>query len=157
MRITHRLSLVGFILLAASHTYASAQEIDVAAVDSFISYIEQHNQGIGEVAISQNGRMIYDRAFGKDAVPPDNGKYRVGSVSKLFTAILVHRLYEEKRLTPGTALENDFPLFATADSITMAHMLSHRSGLADYALKEDTLPLWLTQPVDEAEILAEIV
>ena len=157
MRITHRLSLVGFILLAASHTYASAQEIDVAAVDSFISYIEQHNQGIGEVAISQNGRMIYDRAFGKDAVPPDNGKYRVGSVSKLFTAILVHRLYEEKRLTPGTALENDFPLFVTADSITMAHMLSHRSGLADYALKEDTLPLWLTQPVDEAEILAEIV
>lgn len=157
MRITHRLSLVGFILLAASHTYASAQEIDVAAVDSFISYIEQHNQGIGEVAISQNGRMIYDRAFGKDAVPPDNGKYRVGSVSKLFTAILVHRLYEEKRLTPESALENDFPLFVTADSITMAHMLSHRSGLADYALKEDTLPLWLTQPVDEAEILAEIV
>ena len=157
MRITHRLSLVGFILLAASHTYASAQEIDVAAVDSFISYIEQHNQGIGEVAISQNGRMIYDRAFGKDAVPPDNGKYRVGSVSKLFTAILVHRLYEEKRLAPESALENDFPLFATADSITMAHMLSHRSGLADYALKEDTLPLWLTQPVDEAEILAEIV
>lgn len=157
MRITHRLSLVGFILLAASHTYASAQEIDVAAVDSFISYIEQHNQGIGEVAISQNGRMIYDRAFGKDAVPPDNGKYRVGSVSKLFTAILVHRLYEEKRLAPESALENDFPLFVTADSITMAHMLSHRSGLADYALKEDTLPLWLTQPVDEAEILAEIV
>lgn len=157
MHITHRLSLVGFILLAASHTYASAQEIDVAAVDSFISYIEQHNQGIGEVAISQNGRMIYDRAFGKDAVPPDNGKYRVGSVSKLFTAILVHRLYEEKRLAPESALENDFPLFATADSITMALMLSHRSGLADYALKEDSLPLWLTQPVDEAEILAEIV
>lgn len=36
-------------------------------------------------------------------------------------------------------------------------MLSHRSGLADYVLKEDTLPLWLIHPVDEADILNEIV
>lgn len=157
MRITHCVVLVGSILFAAFNISATAQTINVAAIDSFITYIEQYNQGIGEVAISQNGKIVYDRAFGKSAVPPDNGKYRIGSVSKLFTAILIHRLYKEKELTPNTTLENDFPIFPTADSITINHMLSHRSGLADYVLKEDTLPLWLIHPVDEAEILNEIV
>ena len=157
MRITHCVVLVGSILFAAFNISATAQTINVAAIDSFITYIEQYNQGIGEVAISQNGKIVYDRAFGKSAVPPDNGKYRIGSVSKLFTAILIHRLYKEKELTPNTTLDNDFPIFPTADSITINHMLSHRSGLADYVLKEDTLPLWLIHPVDEADILNEIV
>lgn len=78
MRITHCVVLVGSILFAAFNISATAQTINVAAIDSFITYIEQYNQGIGEVAISQNGKIVYDRAFGKSAVPPITGNTALG-------------------------------------------------------------------------------
>lgn len=149
--------LIAALLLSAVLAPCSARTIDTAAIDSFITHIERHNQGIGSVAVSHKGKIIYSRAFNRSAVAPDNGKYRIGSVTKLFTAMLIHRLCEENLLSLDTTLDNFYPHFSTAEHITIRHMLSHTSGLGDYMVKQDTLPVWLISPVGEREILDEII
>ncbi len=148
--------IAGF-LLSTVLVPCTARTIDIAAIDSFITHIERHNQGIGSVAVSHRGKIIYSRAFNRSAVASDNGKYRIGSITKLFTAILIHRLCSENRLSLDTTLDNFYPHFSTADHITIRQMLSHTSGLGDYLVKQDTLPVWLVSPVGEQAILDEII
>lgn len=151
----HIATLLVALLLTA--TPLAARNIDVAAIDSFITHIESNNQGIGSVAVAYDGEIIYSRHFGKQAVPPHNNSYNIGSITKMFTATLIHRLCAEQRLSLDTTLDNYFPHISTASHITIRHLLNHTSGLADYTIKQDTLGLWLTQPVSTQEIFDEIV
>ncbi len=60
--------------------------------------------------------------------------YRVGSVSKLFTALAVMRLVERGELDLDVPVTKYLPDFRPADPfgkpVTLRHLLSHRSGLA---------------------------
>ncbi len=134
----------------------AANNIDTAAIDSFISHIEHHNQGIGAIAIADKGKIVYHRNFGQQAVTTHNNLYRIGSITKLFTATIIHRLCANGKLSLDTTLDTFFPHFSTADSITIRHMLSHTSGLGDYTSQSGN-PTWLMQPVSDKEILSEII
>lgn len=146
------ITLLSFITLTAV-----AIDIDTAPIDSFISHIERNNQGIGTVMIAHKDTIIYNRDFGKHTVAPDNGNYRIGSITKLFTATIIHNLCSENKLSLNTTLHNFFPQIPASDLITIQQLLSHTSGLADYTIKQDTLPLWLTTPATQQEIMNEIV
>ena len=149
------LTLLACVVLSSAALMA--RDINVATIDSFINHIEMHNQGMGEVAIAHGDRIIYNRSFNKQAVAPDNGKYRIGSISKLFTATLIHRLCDRGDISLDTTLDNYYPHFPTAHRITLRHMLNHTSGLKDYTIKQDTLAMWLTEEASEREILDEII
>ncbi|SDF24297.1 serine hydrolase domain-containing protein [Desulfovibrio legallii] len=75
-------------------------------------------------------------AFGsaclENAVPmtPET-RCKIGSVTKVYTAALIHRLMEEGRLAPHTPLSRFFPDFPYGGIITVQHLLEHTSGLAD--------------------------
>ena len=134
-----------------------ARDINIAAIDSFITHIEQHNQGIGTVSVAYNGNTLYTRHYGQQVVPATCCNYRIGSITKTFTATLIHRLCNSGQLSLDTTLDNFFPAISTADSITIAHLLNHTSGLADFTVKQDSLIQWLTQPVSQQDILDEII
>ena len=134
-----------------------AHNINTAAIDSFITHIEQHNQGIGSVAVAHDGKIIYERHYGQATVPPAPLCYQIGSVTKTFTATLIHQLCNEGLLSLDTTLSNFFPGISTADNITIRHLLNHTSGLADFTIKQDSLIQWLTQPASQQEILDEIM
>ncbi|MBQ2978893.1 MAG: beta-lactamase family protein [Bacteroidaceae bacterium] len=144
------------VILILATTNLTARNINVAAIDSFINHIECYNQGIGSVAVAHNGNTLYTRDFGKGAVAPHNNIYQIGSITKLFTATIIHRLCAEGKLSLDTTLDTFFPHIASADSITIRQMLNHTSGLADYTIKQDSLVTWLSQPATQQEILDEI-
>jgi D-alanyl-D-alanine carboxypeptidase len=140
-----------------SSTTLLARDINIAAIDSFINHIEQHNQGIGTVSVAYNGNILYTRHYGQLAVPTAPLCYQIGSVTKTFTATLIHRLCNSGQLSLDTTLDNFFPTISTADSITIAHLLNHTSGLTDFTIKQDSLIQWLTEPVSAQDILDEII
>src|SRR5262249_51201439 len=81
------------------------------------------------VAWIDGTQTVYEAAFGeaqKDSV------FRAGSVSKLFNAIAVMQLVEQGKWTLDESVgsrrlpENPFP---DAPTVTLRHLLSHRSGL----------------------------
>lgn len=88
-------------LLSLTMALTQAQEINTARIDSFINHIEQQNRSIGTVSITKAGKNVYHRRFGTARVPGEAlrtaNKYRIGSITKLFTATIIHRLFEARK------------------------------------------------------------
>ena len=140
----------------------SAQEINTAKLDSFFNALNSNNKGMGSFAISQGNKIVYQKSLGyslidtvnKVAATP-NTLYRIGSITKTFTATLIFQLIDEKKLTLNTKLAKYFPQIPHAGQITVANLLSHKSGLADY-VNDAKDQSWITNPHTKAEILDTI-
>ena len=64
--------------------------------------------------------------------PTGDQRFRVGSVTKTFTATIVLKLVEEGTLRLGSTLEDHVPgVIPRGAEITIRQLLQHRSGLAD--------------------------
>ena len=61
--------------------------------------------------------------------PDENVQYRIGSITKTFTAVLVLRLRDEGVLDLGDPLEKHVP-GTGAGEVTISQLLAHTGGLA---------------------------
>lgn len=139
-----------------------SQSLNTKKLDSLLSAISDHHLGMGSLAISKNGKVIYQRAFGSASLAEGGNvaatpatKYRIGSISKMFTAVLVFQLIEEGKLQLTTTLDQFFPELPQAKVITIRDLLYHRSGLHDYT-KDSGFETWLDQPKTHEELLSFI-
>ncbi|HEY4328077.1 MAG TPA: serine hydrolase domain-containing protein [Mucilaginibacter sp.] len=149
------LALLSVLVLLYS---CKAQNFNKARLDSFFVALNSHDQNMGSIAISDNGKIVYQKAIGysqvNDAIKtPANikTKYRIGSISKMFTAVMIFQLIEEGKLTLNTALAKYYPQLPNAGKITIAEMLSHRSGL--YNFTNDSLYIkYMGKPMSQVEM-----
>lgn len=92
------------------------------------------------VALVHEGRTVYARGFGaRDlatrAPTTARSVYRVGSLTKLLTAVAILQLHESRRLDLNDLVARYLPQFtagspcAARSSITVRQLLSHSSGL----------------------------
>lgn len=134
----------------------SVQAADVANLDRLFDTLEQNRRLMGSVSLTRNGVVLYSRAFGfreqtaGTTLRSDRETmYRIGSITKVFTATMIFQLIDEKRLTLDTKLSRFFPRIANADQITIAHLLCHCSGIPSLETGE-----WIYQPQTKAQMLA---
>ena len=145
-------------LLGAATLTASAQQLNTAKLDSLLTSLATNNKMMGSLAVSRNGQVVYNHAFGSAQLAPQvpattATRYRMGSITKMFTAVMIFQLMEERKLTLGTPLATFFPQLPNAKTITIDQLLSHRSGL--HNLTADAAYLgYMTQPKVQAELLA---
>lgn len=128
-------------------------QIDRARLDSLFQYLTANDLAIGSLAISQNGKAVYQHSFGNDQTPAT--EYRIGSITKVFTAVLTYQLIDAHRLSLTDRLSRYFPDLPNADKITIAQLLGHRSGLANFTNNTD-FDTWKDQPKTHAELLGMI-
>jgi CubicO group peptidase (beta-lactamase class C family) len=57
-------------------------------------------------------------------------KYRIGSISKMFTSVLILKAIERKSL--NQTIESYFPSVENAAKITIGNLLNHRSGIYNF-------------------------
>jgi D-alanyl-D-alanine carboxypeptidase len=148
--------LLFLILQGCTH----AQTFNKAKLDSFFVALNTHDQNMGSIAIAANGVVVYRNAIGysqvnKELKTPATGetKYRVGSISKMFTAVMIFQLIEEGKLTFDTPLASYFPQLPNADKILIREMLDHRSGLHNFTT-DSLYRTYMTTPKSEAEMTA---
>ena len=84
--------------------------------------------------------------------PDENVQYRIGSITKTFTAVLVLRLRDEGLLDLGDALEKHLPGTGAGEA-TIAELLAHTSGLA----AESPAPWWERTPGSLRPELADVL
>lgn len=115
---------------------------------------------MGSLAISVNGEVIYSRVIGyrsldgSEKITPDSHtKYRIGSISKMFTATMIFQLIEEGKLKLNDRLAFWYPELPNAQKITIGDMLDHRSGLHNFTA-DTAYWQYATQPCAEAELTA---
>lgn len=125
--------------LAAFAPPAPAQARPAPALDSAIAALARQNDYSGVILVTERGRVRYSRAFGPAdrafAVPATPAtRYRIGSVTKLFTAVLILQLVQEGRLDLHAPLRRALPDFPGegADRVEIHQLLNHTSGLAQW-------------------------
>ncbi len=115
---------------------------------------------MGSIAVSKNGQLIYTRSLGladvaSQRAATEASRYRIGSISKTFTAVLVFKAIEQKKLSLQQSIDRFFPTLPHAGKITVAHLLAHRSGIHNFT-NDSTYLTWNTQPKTEADMIGLI-
>lgn len=134
-----------------------AQSFDKIKLDDYLKELAESNQFMGSVAILQNDNVIYTNSTGfsnveKQQKPNDKTTYGIGSISKVFTSVLVLKAVEENKLTLSTKLSEYFPSIKNSDKITIGNLLNHRSGIHNFTNDKDFLE-WNTQKKSESEMI----
>lgn len=152
--------LTTVIILTLSQIGLTQTNFDKTKLDNYFNALEQNNKFMGSVAVSKNGEIIYTKSIGfadveNNLKATENSKYRIGSISKSFTTVLLLKAVEEKKLNLNQTIDKWFPTIKNAKKITIKHLLSHRSGIHNFTNDKDYLT-WNTQPKTEKE-LVEII
>lgn len=99
------------------------------------SYVRNHTFS-GTILIQKYDQTQYQNSFGlanrQFSIPNTNEtKYKIASVTKIFTSVLILQLYEQGKIDLSNPVKTYLPdyLGKGADIITIHHLLNHTSGL----------------------------
>ncbi|WP_158795450.1 serine hydrolase [Pedobacter sp. L105] len=153
-------SILTSLLFISCVCFTHAQSVNKSRIDSLLTAVAADNQGMGSLAISQNGAIVYQKSTGFSAVNGDHHplatnktRYRIGSISKMFTAVMIFQLMDEHKLQLDTKLSVYYPELPNADKITISQMLNHRSGLHNF-VRDSIYQSDMVKPHTEAEMIA---
>ena len=157
--------LFAVLLTLGLFTAGHAQTLDKAKLDQFFDRLAEKNKAMGSLTIAKNGKVLYTRAIGYSQINGTEKKpltaanrFRIGSITKMFTAAMILQLAEEGKLKLTDTLDKYFPQIPNANKITMAHILAHRSGIHDSIIDRNLRPpsMTKTSPITKDEMLALI-
>lgn len=156
-------TLLAFLILVVLSVSAFSQEFDKAKLDQFFDGLAANDKGMGSLAIAKDGKIIYSRAVGisnigdKGYVNADaKTKYRIGSITKTFTAVLILQLVEEGKLKLDDTLDKFYPEIPNAKKITIAQMLNHRSGIHNFTSDRQYFRSYYRRPQTHEQMVAVI-
>lgn len=143
----------------ANQTTVVASQDIALKTDEYMSAIVKAGWFNGSILIAREGKVIVNKSYGManfelDVPNTPQTKFRLGSITKPFTAMAIMLLQERGKLSLQDSIckyLTDCP--AAWQAITIHHLLSHTSGLAkhdkagDY-LKIAMMPMPLPQLID---------
>jgi len=109
-------------------------------VDSIFQEATEGDSAGVAVLIARDGKILHQNGFGyanlEDKVPvtPDT-KFRIGSITKQFTASAILKLQEDGLLSVDDKLTKFIPDYPRGDEVTIHHLLTHTSGIHSYTSK----------------------
>jgi CubicO group peptidase (beta-lactamase class C family) len=113
----------------------------------------------GSVLVAEKGQLLLNKGYGyKNVVDKSlndpNTIYQIGSVTKQFTATIILKLAEQKKLALDDKLTKYFPNLPNADKITIENLLAHTSGIWNYTKDQDFMRTGVEKPRDELGMLS---
>ena len=118
--------------------------------------LHEHHKLMGSVAVSIGGKVAYTRAVGYSDIASQKAadthtRYRIGSISKTFTAVMIFKAIEAGKLKLTTLLSSYFPQVKNAEEIIMAQLLNHSSGIPNFTADRD-YPQIRTKELSQTEL-----
>lgn len=149
MKLQITLILVFFLQQLAGYS----QTVNRLKLDSPCNILNSNNKLLGGIHISQNGKEVFDYTFDKD--DKFKGITRIGSITKVYTVVLIMQLIEEGKLKLDDKLSSYFPKIDGSKKITIQHLLTHQSGIYsfdnDYVLGDTES--WIYKPQSKDDML----
>jgi CubicO group peptidase (beta-lactamase class C family) len=142
-------------------TFAQEATASLARIDSLLNHLNEHDKFMGSLCIMQGDEVVFKQAYGYSEATKGiraNGgtKYKIGSITKTFTAAMIMQLVDEKKILLTTKLSKFFPKIENADKITIEQLLYQRTGIKDYTTADATLKDVLGKPNMKELILKKI-
>ncbi len=111
-------------------------------VDFLFKRALKENYPGATVLIAQDGQILYENGYGlanvEKATPIlSQTTFRIGSVTKQFTAAAILKLEEEGKLSVQDKLSKYIADFPRGDEVTLHHLLTHTSGIISFTSAPD--------------------
>ncbi|MFC4096154.1 serine hydrolase domain-containing protein [Euzebyella saccharophila] len=151
-----KIALLCFLLVFLQNSIR-AQVVSFSKLDSLFLILEKNDRWMGSFAMSHDGKEIYKKSIGYADIAHDipnqkSTKFRVGSISKMFTSVLVFMAVEDGLLSLNDTIEKYFPDVPNAEKITISNLLNHRSGIFNFTSNPLYLS-WSTQSKTREELI----
>jgi CubicO group peptidase (beta-lactamase class C family) len=133
---------------------------DLNQLDEFLNILEANDKLMATMTITNGGNQIYNKAVGYADVKGNientkETKFRIGSITKAFTATMIFQLIDEGRITLDSPLTLFFNEIPSASKITIAHLLNHSSGLFNIT-NDSKFGEWMLNPSSRGDMLKRI-
>ena len=148
--------VLSFVMLPGDSQASAAP--DLRGLESTLSAELKPDGPAVAVLVARDGTILFDHAYGeadreKNIPATPETKFRIGSVTKQFTAAAIVRLAGEGKLSVDDSLAKYFPGYPGAAKITLRELLTHTSGLHNYTAHPDFLAR-VTKPISPADLVA---
>ena len=135
----------------------NAQKFDSQKLDDYFKVLADNHKVMGSFALLKDGNIIYKKSIGfadveNNIKANENTQYRIGSISKTFTAVLVMKAVEKNLLKLDDKLNKYYPEIKNSEKITIENLLNHRSGIHNFTEDPNYLKIQ-TQPISEMGIV----
>lgn len=109
-------------------------------IDSLVAGQYANDELAGNILIARKGATFYQKSLGwadlANRVPlNEHSAFQLASVSKIFTSVAILQLKQKGKLRLDDPVKSYLPTFSYPQ-ITIRHLLSHTSGLADLQMLE---------------------
>ena len=138
---------------------AFGQNAKAAKIDMLISGLAKTGHFSGTVTASENGKVIYEKAFGlanADFKIPNAPNTRIGiaSITKPMTAVVLLRMVEEGKVRLDDPLSKFIPDFPSGEKITIEMLYRHRSGILHRVMptEMETIPYTSAEMVEKVKL-----
>ena len=144
-----------FFLLTTQ--FILSQEYNFDKLRDYFDVLEENNKFMGSVAISKGDSLIFTRSVGYldfeiNKKINSRSKFRIGSISKTFTSVLILKAEEDGKLNLDDTIESYFPDIPNSNKITVDNLLSHRSGIFNFTDSSDYTD-YMLEPKSRAELI----
>jgi len=148
-----------FLFIITIFLFQSCISQDAAKLEELMSTYAQQYKFNGAVLVSHKGKILLDKGYGLrsagDKVRNDkNSIFQIGSITKQFTATVILKLQEEKKLNVKDKLSKYFPDYPKGDSITLEQLLTHTSGIYSYTSDQAFMSNEVSKPADRQKMMA---
>jgi CubicO group peptidase (beta-lactamase class C family) len=111
-------------------------------MDEVVRFEVTNKRFAGSVLIAKDDHIVFSRGYGLANIEWNTSntpttKYRIGSVTKQFTAAAILLLEEAGKLKVEDSLKTHWPEAPAAwDKVTIFHLVTHTSGITDFGREE---------------------
>ncbi|MFB0566624.1 MAG: serine hydrolase [Candidatus Aminicenantaceae bacterium] len=131
-------SLSILLILFSVQAQGIAQDKAVK-IDEFMKLWQETGEFNGTVLVAEKGKVIFKKGYGfanlEWNIPnkPDT-KFRIGSITKQFTSMLIMQLVEKGKIDLQGKLSDYLPYYRKdiGEKVTIHHLLTHTSGIPSY-------------------------
>ncbi|MFK7953149.1 MAG: serine hydrolase [Ekhidna sp.] len=110
-----------------------------AQIEKLLNTYAEYGLFSGSVLVAEDGGLLYKNGFGLANIEwrmsnTAQTRFRIGSITKQFTSMLVMQLVEEGKLDLKTPISTYLPDYPKENGsiITIHHLLSHTSGIPNF-------------------------
>jgi len=136
-RLTTALVVCATVMLAFQGVLMAQEK--AAKIDEVMTAAHKYRLFNGSVLVAENGKVIYKKGLGlanmEWSIPnaPET-KFRLGSITKQFTAALIVQLVEQGKIKLDGKVSDYLPAYRKdiGEKVTVHQLLNHTSGIPSY-------------------------
>lgn len=128
-----------FVIASITTTSSVCAKDKKAQIENLVQKYVDDDQFAGSILVAEKGKVIFKKGYGLanmewEIANSPTTKFRIGSLTKQFTAMLIMQLVQEGKIELNAKITEYLPDYRkdTGDKISVHHLLTHTSGIPSY-------------------------